>query len=151
MCVRSSLSSFTVYASIIFLIKHESWEHNNWPWQLICSWGFDLDLGVNCRSQRSKLFFGFIVHLKTLFITMHLDDMFDHQISWDMLPFMRETLLHTALALKRDDVIQYLVSEGANVNIEDCKGQTIMQCADEGTRRHIMQELQSRSGLQASL
>ena len=75
----------------------------------------------------------------------------DHQASWDMFPFMRESPLHTALALKRDDVIQYLVSKGANVNIKDCKGQTIMQCADEDTRRHIMQEIQSRSGLQASL
>lgn len=75
----------------------------------------------------------------------------DHQASWDMFPFMRETPLHTALALKKADVIQYLVSKGANVNIEDCKGQTIMQCADEGTRRLVMQELQSRNVLPASL
>ena len=75
----------------------------------------------------------------------------DHQASWDMFPFMRETPLHTALALKRYDVIRYLVSIGANVNIENCKGQTIMQCADEGTKRQIVQEIKSRSGLQASL
>ncbi|KAJ5454906.1 hypothetical protein N7530_012675 [Penicillium desertorum] len=75
----------------------------------------------------------------------------DHQASWDMFPFMRETPLHTALALKRDDVVQYLIRKGANVNIENYKGQTVMQCADEDTRRRIVQEIQIRSGLSASL
>jgi ankyrin repeat protein len=67
-----------------------------------------------------------------------------------MSSFMRETPLHTAVALKKDDVIQYLVRKRAKVNIENCKGQTIMQCADENTRRHIMHEIQSRSVLHAS-
>ena len=75
----------------------------------------------------------------------------DNQASWDMFPFIRETPLHTALALKRDDVVHYLVRKGANVNIENYKGQTIMQCADEGTRRQIVQEIQNRSVLHASL
>jgi hypothetical protein len=36
-----------------------------------------------------------------------------------MFPFMTETPLHTAVAVKRDGVIQYLVRKGAKVNIEN--------------------------------
>lgn len=62
---------------------------------------------------------------------------------------MRKTPLHTALALKGDDVIRYLVNKEANMNIENCKGQTFMQCADEGIKRQIIQKVQSRSLLPA--
>lgn len=65
----------------------------------------------------------------------------DHQYSWRMFPFMRETPLHTAVALQRDDVIRYLIRKGASIEIEDCRGQTVMQSADEVTRRLIMQEI----------
>ncbi|KAF9252159.1 hypothetical protein CBS147333_488 [Penicillium roqueforti] len=67
----------------------------------------------------------------------------DHQYSRNMFPFMRETPLHTAVALKKGDVIRYLVHKGASVDIEDCRGQTVMQSADEDTRRVIIQEIQN--------
>jgi ankyrin repeat protein len=35
-----------------------------------------------------------------------------------MFPFMRETPLHTAVALRRHDVIRYLIHKGANVKID---------------------------------
>ncbi|KAJ5967146.1 hypothetical protein N7501_003394 [Penicillium viridicatum] len=75
----------------------------------------------------------------------------DHQYSWNMFPFMRETPLHTAVALKRHDVIRYLIHKGANVNIENYRGQTVMQSAGEDTKRVIMQEIQKSSTLHASL
>lgn len=58
----------------------------------------------------------------------------DHQASWDMFPYMRETPLHTAVALKKRDVMHYLIGEGANMNIENAKGKTVMQSADEDIR-----------------
>ncbi|KAJ5804657.1 uncharacterized protein N7518_000960 [Penicillium psychrosexuale] len=67
----------------------------------------------------------------------------DHQYLRNMFPFMRETPLHTAVALKRGDVIRYLIHKGASVDIEDCRGQTVMQSADEDTRRVIIQEIQN--------
>lgn len=75
----------------------------------------------------------------------------DDQASQNMFPFMVETPLHTAVALKRGDVIHYLISRGADVNIKNFKGQTVMQCADEHTRREIIQEIQNSSVLPASL
>lgn len=54
----------------------------------------------------------------------------DDPASRGMFPFMVETPLHTAVALKREDVIRYLVSKGADVNIKNCKGQTAVECAD---------------------
>ena len=75
----------------------------------------------------------------------------DHQYSWNMFPFMRETPLHTAVALKSDDIIRYLIHKGANVKIENYRGQTVMQSADEDTKRVIMQEIQEISTLHASL
>ncbi|KAJ5236044.1 hypothetical protein N7489_006135 [Penicillium chrysogenum] len=75
----------------------------------------------------------------------------DHQYSWNMFPFMRETPLHTAVALRRHDVIRYLIHKGANLKIENCRGQTVMQSADEDTKRVIMQEIQESSTLHASL
>ena len=75
----------------------------------------------------------------------------DHQYSWNMFPFMRETPLHTAVALRRHDVIRYLIHKGANVKIENYRGQTVMQSADEDTKRVIMQEIQESSTFHASL
>jgi ankyrin repeat protein len=72
----------------------------------------------------------------------------DHQYSWNMFPFMRETPLHTAVALKRHNVIRYLIHKGANVKIENYRGQTVIQSADEDTKRVIMQK---SSTLHASL
>jgi ankyrin repeat protein len=75
-----------------------------------------------------------------------------HQYSRNMFPFMKETPLHTAVALKRGDVIRYLIHKGASVEIEDCSGQTVIQSADRDTRRVVMQEIQKGTGtLHASL
>ena len=67
-----------------------------------------------------------------------------------MFPFMVETPLHTAVALKKEDVIRYLISKGADVSIQNSKGQTVLRCADEHTRE-IIQEMQNSSVFQASL
>jgi ankyrin repeat protein len=75
----------------------------------------------------------------------------NHEYSRNMFPFMRETPLHTAVALKRADVIRYLIKKGASVKIKDCRGQTVLQSADEETRRAIMQEIQNSSMLHAYL
>lgn len=72
-----------------------------------------------------------------------------HQYSRNMFPFMRETPLHTAVALKRADVIRYLIHKGASVEIKDCRGQTVLQSADEETRSVIMQEIRNSSMLPA--
>ena len=63
---------------------------------------------------------------------------------------MVETPLHTAVAPKREDVVRYLISKGADVSIQNSKGQTVLQCADEHTRE-IIQEMQNSSVFQASL
>ncbi|CAG8933220.1 unnamed protein product [Penicillium salamii] len=68
-----------------------------------------------------------------------------HQYSRNMFPFMLETPLHTAVALKRADVIRYLIHKGASVEIKDCRGQTVLQSADEETRRVIMREIRNSS------
>lgn len=75
----------------------------------------------------------------------------DDQASQDMFPFMVETPLHNAVALKKGDVIHYLISRGADVNIKNSKGQTVMQCVDEHTRKEIIQEIQNSSVLPTSL
>ncbi|CAG8078950.1 unnamed protein product [Penicillium salamii] len=67
----------------------------------------------------------------------------NHQYSRNMFPFMEETPLHTAVALKRTDVIRYLIHKGASLEIKDCRGQTALQSADEDTRRMIMQQVQN--------
>ena len=64
---------------------------------------------------------------------------------------MRKNLLHAAVVLQRDDVIRYLVSKRANVNIVNSKDKTAMQCIDEDTSSQIMQGLLSRSVLHVSL
>lgn len=46
----------------------------------------------------------------------------DHEYSRNMFPFMMETPLQTAVALKRDAVIRYLIHKGASVKIEDHRG-----------------------------
>ncbi|KAJ5374658.1 hypothetical protein N7517_006664 [Penicillium concentricum] len=74
----------------------------------------------------------------------------DHQYSRNMFPFMGETPLHTAVALKRYNVIRFLIHKGASVKIEDYRGQTVMQSADEDTRRMIMQEIRNSSTSHAS-
>lgn len=74
----------------------------------------------------------------------------DDQASRHMFPFMVETPLHAAVALKRGDIIRYLVSKGADANIKNFKGQTVMQCADEHTRE-IIEEIQNSSVFQAYL
>ena len=65
----------------------------------------------------------------------------DDPVSRNMFPFMVETPLHTAVALKRGDVIRYLISKGADVNIKNFKGQTAVECADEHTREAIQTSL----------
>lgn len=50
----------------------------------------------------------------------------DHQACQDMFPFMGETPLHTAVALKRGDVVRYLIRKGASVQTKDHKGETIL-------------------------
>ncbi|KAJ5135080.1 uncharacterized protein N7515_004358 [Penicillium bovifimosum] len=66
----------------------------------------------------------------------------DHQYSWTMFPFMRETPLHIAVAYNRHDVIRYLIHKGANVEIENYQGETVVQSAlHEATKRVILQEL----------
>lgn len=69
----------------------------------------------------------------------------DHPYSRWMFPFMKETPLHIAVALKRRDVVCYLIQKGASVETKDRKGQTVIQSADEDTRRVIMREIQNRN------
>lgn len=54
---------------------------------------------------------------------------------------MVETPLHTAVALKREDVVRYLISKGADVSIQNLERQTAVECADEHTREVIQTSL----------
>jgi len=101
------------------------------------------DLDVNCTSL-------LLNHLRILALCSLIVELeCALPLKRDPSPLMRKTPLHTALALKGDDVIRYLVNKEANMNIENCKGQTFMQCADEGIKRQIIQKVQSRSLLPA--
>ena len=54
---------------------------------------------------------------------------------------MVETPLHTAVALKREDVVRYLISKGADVSIQNLERQTAVECADKHTREVIQTSL----------
>ncbi|CAG8394471.1 unnamed protein product [Penicillium salamii] len=75
----------------------------------------------------------------------------NHQYSRNMFSFMVETPLHTAVALQRVDVVRFLIHKGASVKIKDCRGQTVLQSADEDTKGIIMQEILNGSMLYAYL
>ncbi|KAJ5718593.1 hypothetical protein N7488_004239, partial [Penicillium malachiteum] len=61
----------------------------------------------------------------------------DHQPSWDMYFFMGQTPLHRAVYLRKVDAIHYLLSQGADPNMTNFNKQTVMQIADEESRREI--------------
>ncbi|KAJ5347037.1 uncharacterized protein N7506_000290 [Penicillium brevicompactum] len=61
----------------------------------------------------------------------------DHQPSWNMNFFMGETPLHKAVFLRKIDVIHYLLSQGADLNVRDVRNRTVTQCADEYLQREI--------------
>lgn len=63
----------------------------------------------------------------------------DHQPSWDMNHFVGETPLHKAVYLCKIDAVHYLLSQGADLNIQDVRNQTVMQIATEEMRREISQ------------
>ncbi|KAJ5431315.1 hypothetical protein N7445_009047 [Penicillium cf. griseofulvum] len=48
---------------------------------------------------------------------------------------------------RQDEIICYLIHKGASVKIEDHRGQTVIQSADEDTRRVILQEIQNSTSL----
>ncbi|KAL1869024.1 hypothetical protein Plec18167_008027 [Paecilomyces lecythidis] len=54
----------------------------------------------------------------------------DHYFSWRLYYFMGlGTPLHRAAELGKIDVVRYLISQGADVNIKDAMGQTALDCA----------------------
>jgi FOG: Ankyrin repeat len=70
----------------------------------------------------------------------------DHYFSWRLYYFMGlGTPLHKAAELGRIDVVRYLISQGADVNIKDSMGQTALDCAAKRGHSHIVDLLRSKT------
>ncbi|KAJ9198850.1 hypothetical protein DTO164E3_4940 [Paecilomyces variotii] len=70
----------------------------------------------------------------------------DHYFFWRLYYFMGlGTPLHKAAELGKIDVVRYLISQGADVNVKDAIGQTALQCAAKRGHSHIIDLLQSET------
>lgn len=63
--------------------------------------------------------------------------------SWALFYFMGlGTALHKAAELGKVDVVHYLISEGANLDIKDANGHTALECAKMSDRWEVIQALE---------
>lgn len=69
----------------------------------------------------------------------------DHHPSWALFSFMPlGTPLHRAVELGKADIVRYLVSEGANLNIKNAKGRTALEYARMSDQWEVIQAFEKR-------
>lgn len=52
------------------------------------------------------------------------------------------TRLHKAAELGKIDIVNYLISQGANLDIKDGKGRTALECAKLSNHREVIEALE---------
>ncbi|EED11695.1 hspc200, putative [Talaromyces stipitatus ATCC 10500] len=57
------------------------------------------------------------------------------------------TALHKAAELGKVDIVRYLISEGADLNIRDANGRTALECAKMSNHWEVIQVLEKGNGL----